>query len=87
MRCYMNFSGILIGAKESEYKMDNGQKGLTYALALEQNDDVGNVPCEKEVFEAVKSGQFPKYGELNFVAYYDTNYKRTKVCDISHKKK
>lgn len=75
-------NGILIGAKSKEYTMQNGGKGISYNLALEHCDEVGNVRCSKAVFDAVSAGQFPKYGKLVINAVYDTDYKNLVIESV-----
>lgn len=75
-------SGILIGAKSKEYTMQNGGKGTSYSLALEHCDEVGNVKCSKDVFDAVMAGQFPKYGKVLINAVYDTDYRNMVIESV-----
>lgn len=82
MKVNVEFNGILVGAKEKPYTMQNGQQGTSYSLALEHCEDVGNVKCLKKVYDVVKAGAFPKYASCTFHAVYDTDYRNMSVEDL-----
>lgn len=87
MKIDMKFDGTLISAKESEYKSQNGSMQKSYSLAVEHQDDAGNISCEKSVYDAVRNGVFPKYASCVISAVYDTNYKNLRIYDLRVKEK
>ena len=86
MKINVNFDGVLIGAKEGEYKTQNGSMAKSYSLAIEHCEDAGNLSCEKHVFDAIRAGAFPKYASCVVSAVYDTNYKNLRIIDLRVKK-
>lgn len=87
MKVSVNFEGILIGAKESEYKRQDGGVGKTYSLAVEVNDEAGNLPCDEKVYASVRNGMFSKYSFCRFYAVYDSQYKNLKLFDVGFAEK
>lgn len=86
MKLRVGFNGILINCKEKPYTMNNGQSGMSYGLALECNDEVGNVKCSKAVYDGVKNGDYAKYSECSFYGTYDTDYKSLIVEQMQTRK-
>ena len=87
MKVNVFFNGILVGAKEKPYTMQNGQQGTSYSLALEHCDDVGNVKCSKDVYALVRSGAIPKYSECECHGVYDTDYRNMSIEGLNSAKK
>lgn len=85
MKCNMNFDGVLIGVTENEYNFD-GRSVKGYTVSVEQNDEAGICPCEKIVYDKVKSGEVPKYSLCRFFAYFDTDKKKLKIFDVKKAK-
>ena len=86
MKCNMSFNGILIGVNENEYKFNDGKTVKGYTVSVEQNDEAGICPCDKSVYDLVKSGAVPKYSACQFSAYFDTDNKKLRVFDAKSSK-
>ena len=59
MKFYANQNFIVVTKKETEWNQ-NGAKGVTYKLGIEQNDEMGEFRCTEAVFHKVE-----KYREYN----------------------
>ena len=82
MKVNVKTDGILIGVKAKDYTTQSGGKGTSYSLALEHCDEVGNLKCTKDVFDAISAGQFPKYGKIAICGVYDSDYKNLVIDSI-----
>lgn len=78
MRIKVNFLGVLIGVKSNV-----GKNGNTYYnLSLSCDDEAGTVSCNKDVFDAIQTGQFKKFKDYGFVATYNVQYGSLQVVQI-----
>lgn len=74
-----SMSSILVGRKEKPYE-SNGNKGVSYSLAILCDGEVANLPCTMEAYN--KAGEFGQYAEAILYGEFDTNYKNFKVSMV-----
>ena len=58
MQLKVKTAGIFLGASKTDYvrKSDN-KPGCYYNVALKQGGEVGNIPCNEDIYKQYESGQ------------------------------
>ena len=67
---------LLVGKKAKEYE-SNGNKGMSYSIAVICEGEAANLPCNLTVYE--KCTEFGQYAQVLLFGEFDTNYKNFKV--------
>lgn len=70
MKVVMYINGVYISAKKIESTNRDGQKVVSDYVAVESNEEVGNLKCTSDVANTIKSEK--KYAEMLFQGVFDT---------------
>lgn len=83
MKLMIQFDGVFLGATSQEWKnFEKNTSGMSYKVSVMQNGGVGQLRCEKEVFEMYNSGQIVEMVAAVFVATIDDKYNQLKVIAV-----
>ena len=86
MKLTVQFEGVFLGSSASEWKnFEKGTSGMTYKVSVKQGGGVGEIKCEKEVFDMYVAGQIPDLIAAVFVANVDDRYGQIKVVAVQPK--
>lgn len=83
MKITVQFEGVFLGSSSNEWKnFEKGTSGITYKISVKQGGGVGEIKCEKEVFDMYVAGQIEDLIPAIFVATVDDRYGNIKVCAV-----
>lgn len=68
MKLSVNFNALVYKKKETPWKLQDGSKGITKKLLLDQNDSVGEFKVTEDIYKDIKTGV-----SYFFSAFYDTD--------------
>lgn len=84
MQLKVKTAGIFLGASKTDYvrKSDN-KPGCYYNVALKQGGEVGNIPCNEDIYKQYESGQLKDFIECDVVAVFNDQYGRLQVTAVN----
>lgn len=86
MNLTVQFEGVFLGASSSEWKnYESGKSGISYKCSVKQGGGVGEIKCEKEVYDMYVAGQLQDLIAAVFVGVID-NYGKLKVIALQPKR-
>lgn len=85
MKVTVYLNGVYISVKKTQgFDKDNRPVESNY-IALESNEEVGNIKCNQGVFEEIQKEK--KYTELMFQGVIDTWNKELVICGYKPREK
>lgn len=87
MQLKVKTAGVFLGVSKTEYnRKSDGRPSCYYNLALKQGGEVGNIPCNEDVYKQYESGQLKDYVEADIVAVFNDQYGRLQITSVSPKR-
>ena len=88
MRINVQFDGVLLGATENHWNnRETGQSGLYYNVSVKHGGSVGELRCDREVYQMYVSGQLEDLSVCVFIAQFDDKYRIFRVIAVQPKSK
>lgn len=83
MQLMVKTEGVFLGVSKTDYvSTRTGQPGTFFNIAVKQGGEVGQIPCEKALYEKYMSGELKDFMQAGFDGVFNDRYNRLQITAV-----